>query len=111
MPRQRKGTVLDRSTHGERSRALHSEGSRRSAVFFVKRPGSPLCRRQRCVSPRPAVSAGWTTLERGSADVPIDTSGITGREAMVRGMLVQDGLSMDVTEEGGRVVRREFVVA
>ena len=29
---------------------------------------------------------------------------------MVRGMLVQDGLSMDVVEEGGQLVRREFAV-
>ena len=56
-------------------------------------------------------AAKWKTLERGGADVPIDASGIAGREAMERGMPVQDALSMDVVKEGGRLVRREFSVA
>ena len=36
---------------------------------------------------------------------------MAGREAMVRGMPVQDGLSMDVVEEGRQMMRREFAVA
>ena len=59
----------------------------------------------------PAAAAECKTLDRGSADVPIDVSGIAGREAMVRGMPVQNGPSMDVVKEGGQLVRREFSVA
>ena len=45
------------------------------------------------------------------ADVPIDALGREGREAMAGGMPVQDGLSMDMVEEGGRSVRKEFAAA
>ena len=46
----------------------------------------------------PAAAAHWKAFERSGADVPIDASGIAGKEAMVRGMSVQDGISMDVVE-------------
>ena len=48
----------------------------------------------------PAASAHWKAFESSGADVPINASSIAGREAMMRGMPVQDGLTVDVVEEG-----------
>ena len=59
----------------------------------------------------PAASAHWKTFERSGADVPINASSVVSREAIVRGIPVQDCRSMNVVEEGGRVMRREFTVA
>ena len=59
----------------------------------------------------PSASAHWKAFESSGADVPVDASGIAGREAMMRGVPVQDGLAVDVVKEGRRMVRREFAVA
>ena len=80
-------------------------------LFFPSNHLGVHCADARGVFRHPAASAHWKMLERGGADIPIDASGLTGRKAMVRGMPVQDGLSMDVVREGGRSVRREFAVA
>ena len=80
-------------------------------LFFPSNKLGAHCVDARGVFRQPAAAAKWKTLERRAVDIPIDASGIVDREAMVRGMPVQDDLSMDVVEEGGRSVRRKFVVA
>ena len=54
----------------------------------------------------PATSAEWKTFESSSADVPVNASRVSGKEAMVQGMSVQHDCSMNVIKEGGRVMRR-----
>ena len=80
-------------------------------LFFPSNKLGAHCVDARGVFRQPAAAAKWKTLERRAVDIPIDASGIVDREAMVRGMPVQDGLSMDVVEEGRQMMRREFAVA
>ena len=82
----------------------------RDRLFFPLNELRAHCADARSVFRHPA-AVERKTLERSGADVPVDALGIEGREAMVRGMPIQDGLSMNVIEEGGRVARREFAVA
>ena len=59
----------------------------------------------------PASSAHWKTFEGSGADVPINASSAASRGAIMGGTPIEDGLAMDVVEEGGRLVRREFAIA